>query len=211
MAEGAGRLGGAVRQIHRVPGQKQAGIQLGFRANSICGAEAETIGAAPPGFALLIYGPIPQEGVNILKLTVSLLIYTSQGLAERLNPTALSNVANSVFYYNILQRFVGDALPCFFKALKNPDLNYLTSIHSPFPPLSSLFCFLCLDVFISHSVIPVTSFLLPPSYIFHNFPLFAPARGRFSYAVAISFCDISRLLSGLLLCVKCRSFFMNLL
>lgn len=98
-------------------------------------------------------------------------------------------------------------LPCFFKALKNPDLNYLTSVHPPFPPSPFLFCFLYLDVFISCSVTPGISFLLLPSCIFHSLPLFALARGRFSYLVAITFCDISRLLSGLLLCVKCLSFY----
>jgi len=102
-------------------------------------------------------------------------------------------------------------LPCSFKALENHDLNYLTSIHPPFPPLSFLFCFLHLDVFISHSVIPATSFLILPSCIFHSLPLFALVRGRFSYLVAIMFGDISRLLSGLLHCVKCLSFFMDLL
>lgn len=158
VSEGARELGRAPQQSHQKPGQNRGGDSVRIWGQQhLRWKVAKMAGTASLRFALLLYGPPPQKGVSWIH---SLLIYTSQGLSKwhRISNSSFQHWTAGrfgwVFSPTMIPRWL--MLPCSFKTLKNPDLNYLTSIHSPFPPLSFLFCFLSLDVFISRSVIPVT-------------------------------------------------------
>lgn len=75
------------------------GVQLGFEANSIHGVKWPKLLDLHLiyGFACLIYGPLPQNGVNTCNWIGSLQIYTSHVCPNGTEyPTALFNAVNSM-------------------------------------------------------------------------------------------------------------------